>query len=181
MGKLFVICGPSGAGLREIIGAVLDSRDDIGDVVPVTARKMKPGERNGVGFWFYDLDGWNAMKESGELLEATEFAGNDYGTSRCLIQEQLDRGKNVVLNLEVERAAQLKANMPAAVCVYMEPSSDEKLRARYEVTARSPFEVTARMDRAAQEKAAAGFCDCVIFTDDAESAAQELSALMDKA
>ena len=82
MGRLFVICGPSGAGLREIVGAVLDGRNDIGSVVPVTARKMKAGEQNGVGFWFYDLEGWNAMKESGELLEATEFAGNDYGTSR---------------------------------------------------------------------------------------------------
>ena len=181
MSKLFVVCGPSGAGLREIIGAVLDCRDDIGNVVPVTARKMKAGEQDGVSFWFYDLEGWNAMKESGELLETTEFAGNDYGTSRRLVQEQLDAGKNVVLNLEVERAAQLKANMPEAVCVYMAPSSAEKLRARYEATARSPFEVTARMDRAAQEKAASGFCDVVICTDDAEKAAKELNALIDKA
>lgn len=181
MGKLFVVCGPSGAGLREIIGAVLDCRDDIGNVVPVTARKMKAGEQNGVGFWFYDLEGWNAMKESGELLEATEFAGNDYGTSRRLVQKQIDAGKNVVLNLEVERAAQLKANMPEAVCVYMEPSDERILRARYEMTARSPFEVTARMDRAAQEKAASGFCDVVICTDDAEKAAKELNALIDRA
>lgn len=180
MGKLYVICGPSGAGLREIIGAVLDSRNDIGDVVPVTARKMKAGEQDGVGFWFYDLEGWNAMKESGELLETTEFAGNDYGTSRRLVQEQLDKGKNVLLNLEVDRAAQIKANMPEAVCVYMEPSDESILRARYETTARSPFEVTARMDRAAKEKAAAGFCDCVIFTDDAAEAAKALNALMDQ-
>ena len=180
MGKLFVICGPSGAGLREIVGAVLDSRDDIGNVVPVTARKMKAGEKDGVVFWFYDLEGWNAMKESGELLECTEFAGNDYGTSRRLVQEQLDTGKNVLLNLEIDRAAQLKANMPEAVCVYMEPSDACILRARYEAAARSPFEVTARMDRAAQEKAAAGFCDFVIYTDDAEKAARELNALIDR-
>ena len=115
MGKLFVICGPSGAGLREIAGAALDGRNDIGNVVPVTARKMKAGEQNGVGFWFYDLEGWNAMKESGELLECTEFAGNDYGTSRKLVQEQLDAGKSVVLNLEAARAKQLKENMPEAV------------------------------------------------------------------
>jgi Guanylate kinase len=180
MGKLFVISGPSGAGLREIVGAVLDGRTDIGNVVPVTARKMKAGEQDGVGFWFYDLEGWNAMKESGELLECTEFAGNDYGTSRRLVREQLDKGKNVVLNLETARAAQLKANMPEAVCVYMEPSSEALLRARYEKTARSPFEVSARMDRAAQEKAAAGFCDCTIFTDDAAQAVSELNALIDR-
>jgi len=181
MGKLFVVCGPSGAGLREIVGTVLESRNDIGAVVPVTARKMKAGEQNGVGFWFYDLEGWSAMKESGELLECTEFAGNDYGTSRRLVLEQLEAGKNVLLNLEVSRAAQIKANMPEAVCVYMAPSDDALLRARYEKTARSTFEVSARMDRAAQEKAAAGFCDCTIFTDDTARAEKELKALLDQA
>ena len=181
MAKLFVISGPSGAGLREIVGAVLDSRQDIGGVVPVTARKKKAGERDGVGFWFYDLDAWKAMRESGELLESTEFAGNDYGTSRRLVQEQLDAGKNVLLNLEIDRAAQVKASMPEAVCVYMAPSTQEQLRARYEKTARSPFEVTARMDRAAQEKAQAGFCDAFIPTDDAREAAAALSALLDRA
>ena len=181
MGKLFVICGPSGAGLREIAGAVLDARSDIGSVVPVTARKMKAGEVNGVGFWFYDLEGWNALKESGELLEATEFAGNDYGTSRRLVQAELDAGKNVVLNLEAARAKQLKASMPEAVCVYMAPSTDAILRGRYEKTARSPFEVSARMDMAAKEKQAASFCDCTIFTDDADMAAKELNALIDRA
>ena len=181
MAKLFVISGPSGAGLREIVGAVLDTRRDIGNVTPVTARKRKAGERDGVGFWFYDLDAWNAMKESGELLEATEFAGNDYGTSRRLVQEQLDAGKNVVLSLEIDRAAQVKRNMPEAVCVYMAPSTDAILRARYEKTARSPFEVTARMDRAAQEKAQAGFCNAIIPTDDEGEAAAALNALLDRA
>ena len=181
MAKLFVISGPSGAGLREIVGAVLDTRRDIGNVTPVTARKRKAGERDGVGFWFYDLDAWNAMKESGELLEATEFAGNDYGTSRRLVQEQLDAGKNVMLSLEIDRAAQVKRNIPEAVCVYMAPSTDAILRARYEKTARSPFEVTARMDRAAQEKAQAGFCDAIIPTDDEGEAAAALNALLDRA
>lgn len=181
MSKLFVICGPSGAGLREIVGAVLESRSDIGSVTPVTARKMKAGEQDGVGFWFYDLEGWTALKESGDLLEATEFAGNDYGTSRRLVREQLDAGKSVVLNLEAARAGQLKANMPEAVCVYMAPSDDAILRARYEKTARSPFEVSARMDMAAREKAAAAFCDHTIFTDDADEAVNALCALLDQA
>ena len=181
MGKLFVISGPSGAGVREIVGAVLDGRDDVGHVVPVTARKRKDGEVDGEGFWFYDLESWNAMRESGELLECTEFAGNDYGTSRRLVEEQLAAGKNAVLSLEIDRAAQLKRNMPEAVCVYMEPSREDILRARYEKTARSPFEVSARMDRAAQEKRAAGFCDRVIFTDDAQSAERELNALLNEA
>ena len=117
--KLLVVCGPSGAGLGEIVTRVFALRPDTAAATPVTARKPKAGETDGVGFWFYDLEGWNALKESGDLLEATEFAGNDYGTSRRRVTEQLDAGKNVLLNLPVDRAAQLKANMPEAVCVYV--------------------------------------------------------------
>ena len=181
MSKLYVLSGPSGAGLGEIVTALFARRKDLCAVTPITARKMKAGEVDGVGFYFYDLEGWNALKESGDLLEATEFAGNDYGTSRRLVQEQLDAGKNVVLSLEIDRAAQVKQNMPEAVCVYMAPSTDAILRARYEKTARSPFEVTARMDRAAQEKAQAGFCDAIIPTDDEGEAAATLNALLDRA
>ena len=179
--KLIVITGPFGAGLKDIVGEVLDSGTDLTTVTPVTARKMKDGEQNGVGFFFYDLEGWNAMKESGELLECTEFAGNDYGTSRRLVQAELNTGRNVVLNLEAARAKQLKASMPEAVCVYMAPSTDGLLRERYEKTARSPFEVSARMDMAAKEKQTAAFCDRSIFTDDAAEAARELNALLDQA
>ena len=180
MGRLYVISGPSGAGLREILGAVLDGRDDIGRVIPVTARKMKPGEIDGVGFRFYDLEGWKAMQESGELLECTVFAGNDYGTSRRLVNEQLAAGKNVVLDLEADRAAQVKANMPEAVWVYMAPSSEALLRAIYEKTARSGFEVSARLDRAAQEKERAKGCDRTIYTDDPAGAVKALNDLIDR-
>ncbi len=181
MGKLFVISGPSGAGLSGIVAAVIDGRSDLGKVVPVTARKMKEGERDGVGLFFYDLEGWNALKETGDLLEATEFAGNDYGTSRRLVREQLDAGKNVVLALETARAARLKANMPEAVCVYMEPSDPEILRARFAEKARSPFEVSVRMEQAGKDRAASGFCDMRIATDDPAAAVRELNALIDRA
>ena len=147
--KLLVVCGPSGAGLGEIVKRVFALRPDTAAATPVTARKPKAGETDGVGFWFYDLEGWNALKESGDLLEATEFAGNDYGTSRRRVMEQLEAGKNVLLNLPVDRAAQLKANMPEAVCVYVAPSDDALLRARYEAAGRSALEVSVRMEQAA--------------------------------
>ena len=180
MGKLFVICGPSGAGLREILGAVLESRDDIGNVVPVTARKMKDGEQNGVGFFFYDLEGWNAMKESGDLLEATELAGNDYGTSRTLVQDALQSGKHVLLMLEPERAAQVKRNMPEAFCLYVEPADPAQLRARYAKTARNSYELTARMELAAEQRAESGYCDMRIDSTDPAAAVREIRELIDR-
>lgn len=178
--KLFVLSGPSGAGLSEIVAKLFSSRDDVTSVVPVTARKMKDGEEDGVGFYFFDLDGWNALKESGDLLESVEFAGNDYGTSRKLVLEQLASGKNVVLNLAVARAAQIKANMPEAFCVYVVPSTPEVLRARYEKTARSRFEVSARMEMAEKERLLASFCDATVFSDDEDRAVKDLNALIDR-
>jgi len=177
-GKLFVVTGPSGAGLRDIAGAVLESRADLAAVTPVTARKKKAGETDGVGFYFYDLDAWAALKASGGLLETTVFAGNDYGTSRKLVQEQLDAGKNVLLSLEVARAAQVKANMPEAVCVYLEPSSEALLRERYAALSRSRFELDVRMEQAAEARANAAFCDYRIATDDPAQAAQALDELI---
>ena len=178
--KLFVICGPSGAGLKEIVGETLSRRGDFGAVTPVTARKMKEGEKDGVGFFFYDLEGWEALKNEGDLLECTEFAGNDYGTSRRQVEACLASGKNALLNLEIERAAQLKANMPEAVCVYMEPADPAVLRGRYAKSARSEFELDVRMREAERLRALSGFCDCRIATDDPAAAADALGALVDR-
>ncbi len=176
--KFLVLTGPSGAGLGEIVEKLFAARDDVTSVVPVTARKMKAGEVDGIGFHFYDLDGWNALKESGDLLEATEFAGNDYGTSRRLVEEQLSSGKHVVLSLEAARAVQIKQNMPEAICIFITPSTPQRLQALYEATARSRFEVTARMELAEKESELARFCDATVYSDNEEGAVNALSLLL---
>ncbi len=175
--KLYVVSGPSGAGISDIVAAVFARREDVSAVTPITARKMKKGETDGVGFFFYDLDGWKALKESGGMLECTVFAGNDYGTSRALVEEKLNAGQNVLLNLEVERAAQVKANMPEAVCVYIEPSP-AVLRARYEAIARSPFELAVRLETAERQRSLSAFADARIVSDDLTQAIAELDAII---
>ena len=176
--KLLVVCGPSGAGLGEIVAKLFAQREDVAAATPVTARKPKAGEEDGVGFWFYDLEGWQALKDSGDLLETTEFAGNDYGTSRRRVEEQLAAGRNVLLNLSVGRAAQLKANMPEAICVFVAPSSEQALRARYEAAGKSALEIAVRMEQAALEKERAAFCDKVVSSDDADAAVRALGAML---
>ena len=179
MSKLYVLSGPSGAGLGEIVTALFARRKDLCAVTPITARKMKAGEVDGVGFYFYDLEGWNALKESGDLLEATEFAGNDYGTSRRLVNAALEQGHNVLLNLPVERAKQLKANMPQAVCLYVEPT-EAVLKARYQAIARSGFELSVRLETAERQRALSDFCDERVCSDDPETALRELEAILDR-
>ena len=177
--KCLVVCGPSGAGLGEIVKRVFALRSDVAAVTPVTARKPKAGEQDGVGFWFYDLEGWNALKESGDLLEATEFAGNDYGTSRSRVEEVLKSGRHVLLNLPVDRAGQLKAHMPEAICAYVAPSSEDMLRGRYAAAGKSALEISVRMEQAALQRQAASFCDAFVASDDPAAAVQALCALLD--
>ncbi|MCR5089730.1 MAG: hypothetical protein K6C08_09485 [Oscillospiraceae bacterium] len=173
--KLYVISGPSGIGAGDIIADIFEQRSDVSAVIPVTARKLKAGERDGVGFFFFDLDGWNTLKEAGDLLESTEFAGNDYGTSRRLVQEKLSEGRHVILSLEIGRAAQVKQNMPEAVCIYMEPSANV-LKERYRAVSRNSLELSVRLETAEKQRALSGFCDYRICSDDREAA---LSALND--
>lgn len=175
--RCFVVSGPTGAGLSGIVSTLFSLRTDTGTVTPITSRKMKDSEENGTGFFFYDLEGWNGLKDAGDLLESTELAGNDYGTSRKLVNELL-KEKNVLLNLSVERAAQLKKNMPEAICVYMEPSTAELLRERYAKTARNSFELAARMQLAKEQRELSTFCDYRIASDDINAAAQQLSNLI---
>lgn len=178
-GKLFVVSGPSGAGIGEVMKSTIESRGDIGFVIPVTARKMKAGEENGKGFYFYDLEGWDALIAEGDLLERTEFAGNDYGTSRSQVLEQTGQGKNVLLNLELSRAAQIKENMPEAVCVFMIPKDRTVLEARYQESARNRFEVPIRMEEATRQVEQSSFCDYIVYSDDLSEAAVELGHIMD--
>ena len=173
MAKLLVLSGPSGAGLGEIVKTLFARRQSLRPVTPVTARKMKAGETDGVGFYFYDVEGWNALKESGDLLECVEFAGNDYGTSRREVEAVLASGRHVLLTLDVGRAAQLKRNYPAALCVYLEPSAPV-LEQRCRAVARSEFELRVRLEQAEKERALSAFCDLRLNSDDIEAAAREL-------
>lgn len=178
-GKLYVITGPSGVGTGEIVERVLAARPELVTVTPVTARKMKKGEENGKGFYFYDLDAWQRMKDSGELLETTVLMGNDYGTSRTLIERELRQGRSVILQLEPDRAAQVKRSMPESVCLLIAPQDEAELARRYAATARGNFELPVRLEIARQQcETAAAFCDATIDSSDIESAAKELNTII---
>ena len=176
--KLIVLSGPSGAGIGEIAERLFAEREDLVPVVPVTARKMKEGERDGVGFFFFELEDWNAMKETGDLIETTEFAGNDYGTSRRLIEEKFAEGRSVLVERELDRAAQIKKNMPSAVCVFVEPSP-EVLEKRLRAISRSERELALRLQTAARLRAESDFCDLRLNSDDVTAAVAAIEHLLD--
>ena len=177
--KLFVITGPSGAGTGDILEKVLAKSGNTVTVMPVTARKMKEGEINGEGLLFYDLDEWNALIESGDLLECTEMMGNDYGTSRALVLKEFEKGNNVLLETEPERALQIRKNMPEAVCILVYPRDSGVLKERYAQKARSRYELPVRMEVAKrQTEIARLFCEREVDSGDADRACSEIISII---
>lgn len=178
-GRLIVISGPSGAGKSTVVGKTMDMRNDICFSTSVTTRKPRPGEVDGREYFFVDLERFREMVENGELLEHAEYVANSYGTPKQYVEQKLDEGMNVLLDIEVQGARQINANCPEAVKIFILPPDKNELRRRLEGrgtdTARA---VEARLIRAEQECEEADFYDYVIVNDDAEKAANELNAII---
>ena len=145
----------------------------------VTTRKPRPNEVDGREYFFVDLDRFKEMVDNDELLEHAEYVANSYGTPRKYVEDKLESGLNVLLDIEVQGARQIREKKPDAVLIFIIPPSMEELRRR--LVARgtdSERAIEARLIRARQEYAEADFYDYIIVNDDADKAAQELSAVI---
>ena len=103
-GKLIVISGPSGAGKSTVVFKAIEGREDVCFSTSVTTRKPRPGEVDGREYFFVDPDRFKEMVENDELLEHAEYVANSYGTPRAYVEENLDAGVNVLLDIEVQVA-----------------------------------------------------------------------------
>lgn len=179
-GKLIVISGPSGAGKSTVVFKAIEGRDDVCFSTSVTTRKPRPGEVDGREYFFVDLDRFREMVENDELLEHAEYVANSYGTPRAYVQQQLDKGLNVLLDIEVQGARQVHEKMPEAVMIFIAPPSleelEKRLRGRGTDTERA---IEARLIRAREEYREADFYEYLIINDDAEKAARELNAIIE--
>lgn len=178
-GKLIVISGPSGAGKGTVVFKAIEGRTNVCFSTSVTTRKPRAGEVDGKEYFFVDLDRFKEMVENDELLEHAEYVANSYGTPRAYVEEKLNSGLDVILEIEVQGARQVNEKMPEAVKIFIIPPSIAELQRRLESrgtdTARA---VEARLIRARQEYNEADFYDYIIVNDDAERAAAELSAIL---
>ena len=178
-GKLFVISGPSGAGKSTVVFKAMEGRDDVCFSTSVTTLKPRPGEVDGREYFFVDLDRFKEMVENDELLEHAEYVANSYGTPRAYVEEKLDAGLNVILDIEVQGARQVNEKKPDAVKIFIIPPSREELERRLKGRGTdTPRAIEARLIRARQEYREANFYDYIIINDDAERAAGELAAIM---
>lgn len=178
-GKLIVISGPSGAGKSTVVFKALEGREDTCFSVSVTTRKPRPNEVDGKDYFFVDLDQFRDMVANDELLEHAEYVANSYGTPKAYVEKKLNEGMNVLLDIEVQGAKQIKEKMPEAVMVFIIPPSmaelEKRLRGRGTDSERK---IEARLIRAREEYEAADFYDYIIVNDDAEKAAEEFSSVI---
>ncbi|MBQ7123682.1 MAG: guanylate kinase [Oscillospiraceae bacterium] len=129
-GVLLVISGPSGVGKGTVISKLFDMDDNLYFSVSATTRQPRPGEVNGVHYTFKTKEEFEKDIETGEMLEYAQFSGNYYGTPRSAVEKKLSQGKDVVLDIEIQGARNVKRLMPEAVLVYILPPSIEELKRR---------------------------------------------------
>ena len=178
-GKLIILSGPSGVGKSTIVFKAIQERGDICFSTSVTTRKPRPGEVHGKDYFFIDQKRFDEMVDGDELLEYASYVSNSYGTPRRYVEEKLNAGMNVILDIEIQGARQVHEKIPDAVTVFIRPPSMEALRERLTKRGTDSAEVIeARIRRARQEIEEADFYDYLIVNADAETAAKEFSAII---
>lgn len=177
-GILLVISGPSGAGKGTVAKTLLENKDYCFSVSSTT-RKPRPGEINGVDYDFITWNEFESRIESGEMLEYAQYVGNLYGTPKKFVNERLNRGFNVLLDIETVGAFNVKALMPEALLVFVCPPSmaalEERLRGR---GTESEEAIRHRLKRAEEEMLLKDKYDFVVINKDGqhEEAAAEIAA-----
>ena len=176
-GKLLVVSGPSGVGKSTITNRLrADERFWIS--VSVTTRLMRTGEVDGIDYIFVAEGKFNQMINDNDFLEWADFAGSKYGTPKKAVEEALQDGKNVILEIELNGARQVRKNSKNAILIFIEPPSWEELTARLiNRGTESEQSTQARLDRAKEELSAAAEFDYVVINHQVEQSVAELVSL----
>jgi len=176
---LVVLAGPSGVGKGSVVTEVRARRPDVWVSVSWATRAARPTEIEGVHYHFVDDRTFMAEVERNGFLEYAEYAGHLKGTPRRAVQERLDAGSPVLLEIDVQGARQVRAAMPSALLVLLVPPSFEELERRLVSRGtEDPDGIRRRMEIARSELAAAGEFDELVVNDDVAHAADRLVALL---
>lgn len=172
---LVVLAGPSGVGKSSVIKEALRQAPNTWLSVSATTRAPRPGEVDGVNYFYVSDEKFDQMIEANQLLEWANYAGNRYGTPRAAVEEKLAAGTPVLLEIEVQGAKQIRQAMPEALLVFLEPPTWADLEARLAGRGtESQTQVQARLDAALKELESKGFFDEVIVNDEVNRAASQL-------
>ena len=178
-GKLLVLSGPSGVGKGTVVAELQKIRDDVCFSVSATTRAPRPGEEDGVSYFFVTKETFEQMIEQNELLEYAKFVDNYYGTPRAYVEQKLEEGMNVVLDIEVQGARNITREYPDAVSVYMIPPTYQELERRLRGRGtENEKQIQGRLKMAIQEAKAADFYRYIIVNNNLNEAVNELNAII---
>mgnify|MGYP005846524473 CR=1 FL=1 len=178
-GLLLVVSGPSGVGKGTICAALLRRLPDLHLSISATTRSPRPGERNGVEYFFVSEAEFARMLAAGELLEWAEVHGARYGTPRRPVLDALDRGEDVLLEIDVQGGLQVKKSFPDAVLIFILPPSMEELQRRLAARGKdSPEAMGGRLAWAHKELQRAPDYDYVVVNETVDGAVAEILSIM---
>ena len=178
-GKTFIISGPSGVGKSTVLSALLERRPNVYFSVSATTRDPRPGELDGIHYHFMDVDSFRKWIAMDQFLEYAEYVGNFYGTPKRFVDEAMDQGKDVILDIEVQGAIQVTSKRPDTVRIFIAPPSWAELERRLtERGTDSKDKIQKRLLRAKVEFQTAHTYDYFVINDTVENAVKELDAIM---
>ncbi len=178
-GSLFVVAAPSGAGKSSLVNALLARNANLVLSVSTTTRALRPGEEQGREYHFVSRDTFIAMRSHGDFLESAEVHGNFYGTSRRWIETEMQSGRDIVLEIDCQGAAQIKLMFPDLVSVFILPPSHAELERRLRGRGTdSEAEIARRMVNADAEMRRAGEFDYAIINTSFSEAQSALQAIV---
>jgi guanylate kinase len=177
--KLIVITGPSGVGKGTLIRGLLERVPELELSVSATTRPPRPGELDGVAYHFLSPEEFERRVEAGEFVEQATYSGNRYGTLRSELERRLESGVPIVLEIEVQGARQVRAELPDALQVFIAPPSVDALRARLVGRGTDPpDQVDERLRTAERELDAQPEFARVVVNDRLEQATDELTEIV---
>ncbi len=178
-GLLVVVSGPAGVGKGTVVSFLRGKNSDIVLSVSATSRNPRPGEIDGVNYYFVSDERFKEMIKNNELLEWVEYCGNFYGTPRSRVEEQLQEGKIVLLEIEVEGAHNIKTRYPDCISIFIAPPSMEELEKRITNRGTEPPEIIEkRMRKARKEMECISEYDYVIINDTVENSVNRLKEIL---
>lgn len=178
-GKLFVISGSSGVGKGTLLKQLVQRNPKLEVSISATTRNPRPGEVDGVNYFFTSKEDFLKEVENGDFLEWAEFNGNYYGTKQAWVERNLNKGRNLILEIETKGALQIKEKMPDAVLIFILPPSLEELEHRLRGrNTEDEATIQGRLHEVKREIECSKNYDYRIINDDLEKALAELEKLV---